>query len=105
MDDFYRHDPCADSGSFENVLGFEGDFEVRIQGRSDTEICTSEMSDLIKAQIASHPKYPNLVSAYIECRKVKRKQNKIKGNPINPFFFLFFFGFICSISTCFLMFW
>ncbi|XP_010259300.1 PREDICTED: homeobox protein knotted-1-like 1 isoform X2 [Nelumbo nucifera] len=28
------------------------------------------MSDLIKAQIANHPRYPNLVSAYIECRKV-----------------------------------
>ncbi|XVF05950.1 hypothetical protein REPUB_Repub06bG0005600 [Reevesia pubescens] len=28
------------------------------------------MSDLIKTQIASHPRYPNLVSAYIECQKV-----------------------------------
>ncbi|KAJ8623358.1 hypothetical protein MRB53_031887 [Persea americana] len=70
MDDFYRHDPsisCADSGNFENLLRFEGDFQVR---RNETEICASEMSDLIKAQIASHPKYPSLVSAYIECRKV-----------------------------------
>nr|ADK26524.1 HERMIT-like protein 3 [Petunia x hybrida] len=29
-----------------------------------------EMSDLIKAQIANHPLYPNLVSAYLQCRKV-----------------------------------
>ncbi|PIN10063.1 Transcription factor MEIS1 [Handroanthus impetiginosus] len=28
------------------------------------------MPDLIKAQIANHPLYPNLVAAYIECRKV-----------------------------------
>ncbi|XVE89559.1 hypothetical protein DITRI_Ditri20bG0005800 [Diplodiscus trichospermus] len=28
------------------------------------------MFDLIKTQIASHPRYPNLVSAYIECQKV-----------------------------------
>ncbi|XP_019188029.1 PREDICTED: homeobox protein knotted-1-like 1 isoform X1 [Ipomoea nil] len=28
------------------------------------------MSDVVKAQIASHPLYPNLVSAYIQCRKV-----------------------------------
>lgn len=31
---------------------------------------SSEMSDLLKAQIANHPLYPNLVSAYVECRKV-----------------------------------
>lgn len=28
------------------------------------------MSDIIKAQIASHPLYPNLLSAYIDCKKV-----------------------------------
>ncbi|GFP80356.1 homeobox protein knotted-1-like 1 [Phtheirospermum japonicum] len=28
------------------------------------------MPDVIKAQIANHPFYPNLLSAYIECRKV-----------------------------------
>ncbi|GER49455.1 homeobox protein knotted-1 [Striga asiatica] len=28
------------------------------------------MSDVIKAQIASHPLYPTLLSAYIQCRKV-----------------------------------
>ncbi|MFQ6635286.1 hypothetical protein Gotur_012358 [Gossypium turneri] len=31
---------------------------------------SSAMSDLIKTQIAAHPLYPNLVSAYIECQKV-----------------------------------
>ncbi|KAG4907315.1 hypothetical protein JHK82_055978 [Glycine max] len=32
---------------------------------------SSDMSDrFIKTQIATHPLYPNLVSAYIECRKV-----------------------------------
>ncbi|KZV25835.1 homeobox protein knotted-1-like 1 [Dorcoceras hygrometricum] len=31
---------------------------------------TSEMSDIIKAQIAYHPLYPHLLSAYVECRKV-----------------------------------
>ncbi|KAF5183884.1 Homeobox protein knotted-1-like [Thalictrum thalictroides] len=28
------------------------------------------MSDLIKTQIASHPRYPSLVSAYIDCQKI-----------------------------------
>ncbi|CAI9103528.1 OLC1v1002027C2 [Oldenlandia corymbosa var. corymbosa] len=31
---------------------------------------SSEISDLLKAQIANHPLYPNLVSAYVDCKKV-----------------------------------
>ncbi|KAM7274383.1 hypothetical protein ACFE04_029047 [Oxalis oulophora] len=31
---------------------------------------SSDISTLIKTQIANHPRYPNLVSAYIDCRKV-----------------------------------
>jgi len=31
---------------------------------------STNMSDLIKAQIANHPLYPNLLSAYLQCRKV-----------------------------------
>ncbi|XP_022719535.1 homeobox protein knotted-1-like 1 [Durio zibethinus] len=37
---------------------------------ADTDATGSHMSDLIKTQIAGHPRYPNLVSAYIECQKV-----------------------------------
>lgn len=38
---------------------------------TDTDVTgSSAMSDLIKTQIATHPLYPNLVSAYIECQKV-----------------------------------
>ncbi|KAG2597148.1 homeobox protein knotted-1-like 1 isoform X1 [Panicum virgatum] len=29
----------------------------------------SDLTELMKAQIASHPRYPSLLSAYIECRK------------------------------------
>ncbi|CAI9786152.1 unnamed protein product [Fraxinus pennsylvanica] len=36
----------------------------------ETEVTRFELSDNIKTQIANHPLYPNLVSAYIECRKV-----------------------------------
>ncbi|KAK4339739.1 hypothetical protein RND71_041201 [Anisodus tanguticus] len=32
------------------------------------------MSDLIKVQIANHPLYPNLLSAYLQCRKVGAPQ-------------------------------
>ncbi|KAL6961735.1 hypothetical protein U1Q18_004320 [Sarracenia purpurea var. burkii] len=49
------HDPV------DNMLHFEA---------TEMELAGSEMSDLIKAQIAIHPLYPDLVSAYIECRKV-----------------------------------
>ncbi|XVE63125.1 hypothetical protein DITRI_Ditri06bG0174800 [Diplodiscus trichospermus] len=37
---------------------------------ADKDGTGSSMSDLIKTQIASHPRYPNLVSACIECQKV-----------------------------------
>ncbi|TVT96812.1 hypothetical protein EJB05_57980 [Eragrostis curvula] len=30
----------------------------------------ADLTELMKAQIASHPRYPSLLSAYIECRKV-----------------------------------
>uniref|UniRef100_A0A1D1Z1V5 Homeobox protein knotted-1-like 1 n=1 Tax=Anthurium amnicola TaxID=1678845 RepID=A0A1D1Z1V5_9ARAE len=38
--------------------------------RAAASSSVSDLSDLIKAQIASHHRYPALVSAYIECRKV-----------------------------------
>lgn len=38
--------------------------------RFEKEIMESDMSDLIKTQIANHPRYPDLVSVYIECQKV-----------------------------------
>ncbi|KAK1661351.1 hypothetical protein QYE76_049510 [Lolium multiflorum] len=31
---------------------------------------TPDLTKLMKAQIAGHPRYPSLLSAYIECRKV-----------------------------------
>ncbi|KAK8633545.1 hypothetical protein V6N13_014390 [Hibiscus sabdariffa] len=37
---------------------------------TDTDASVSVFSDLIKSQIAGHPRYPDLVSAYIECQKV-----------------------------------
>ncbi|KAJ4802078.1 Homeobox protein knotted-1-like 1 [Rhynchospora pubera] len=30
----------------------------------------ADLSDVVKAQIASHPRYPSLLAAYIQCRKV-----------------------------------
>ncbi|XP_042516367.1 homeobox protein knotted-1-like 1 [Macadamia integrifolia] len=46
----------------ENIFQFEADYEPEIHG--------SEIFSLIKAQIANHPRYPSLLKAYIECRKV-----------------------------------
>lgn len=105
MDDFYRHDPsisCADSGNFDNLLRFEGDFEVR---RNETEICASEMSDLIKAQIASHPKYPSLVSAYIECRKVSKRRPKDPKRDVRFSLFLYVNHCVVSCLFCCFCFW
>ncbi|KAG0496549.1 hypothetical protein HPP92_001240 [Vanilla planifolia] len=38
-------------------------------GNGDEE-AAADLTDLIKARIESHPRYPSLLSAYIECRKV-----------------------------------
>ncbi|KAL6850028.1 hypothetical protein ACP4OV_020655 [Aristida adscensionis] len=50
----------------------------RVGGAAITEVSVvgvgapspSDLTELMKAQIASHPRYPSLLSAYIECRKV-----------------------------------
>ncbi|OVA16770.1 Homeobox domain [Macleaya cordata] len=79
MEDLYRFDPtisCSDDVALvQNFThpptGFHSQVDKMLQFEAnETEIRGSEMSDLIKTQIASHPRYPNLVSAYIECRKV-----------------------------------
>ncbi|GAA0158721.1 hypothetical protein LIER_15670 [Lithospermum erythrorhizon] len=44
-----------------------GTTEVIITGPVEEE---EHMSDVIKSRIINHPLYPNLVSAYIQCRKV-----------------------------------
>ncbi|XP_068661953.1 homeobox protein knotted-1-like 1 isoform X2 [Aristolochia californica] len=86
MEDIYSLDPaspCSDeiarnlghSTGFndhgENLFRFE-EFRNKTgqQGPGDSEIYGSEISDLIKAQIANHPSYPRLVAAYLECQKV-----------------------------------
>ncbi|XP_043719166.1 homeobox protein knotted-1-like 1 [Telopea speciosissima] len=79
MEDFYRLlDPAIScSDGIVGVSGVAqspgGQVEVgnlfRFEG-NESDFCGSEMSSLIKAQIANHPLYPTLLTAYIECRKV-----------------------------------
>ncbi|KAG9457876.1 hypothetical protein H6P81_002384 [Aristolochia fimbriata] len=85
MEDIYGVDPASSdeiagnlghSARFndhdhENLFRFE-EFRNKTaqQGPTDGEIYGSEMSNLIKAQIANHPSYPRLVGAYLECQKV-----------------------------------
>lgn len=82
MDELYRlHSSISFSDHDHDVSGV-GDFPTTLSGlhgpvdnmlqfdATEIEVAGSELSDLIKAQIANHPLYPNLVSAYIECRKV-----------------------------------
>ncbi|GFZ21241.1 homeobox knotted-like protein [Actinidia rufa] len=38
--------------------------------RGGDEDCDDDMSSAIKAKIASHPHYPKLLEAYIDCQKV-----------------------------------
>ncbi|GLT88418.1 hypothetical protein SLE2022_064450 [Rubroshorea leprosula] len=90
MDDLYRFgDPTISCSNDDNIVrvheGFPGDFAaagcgsgfhgpgdslLQFNGGADSDVAGSDMSDLLKTQIASHPRYPNLVSAYIECQKV-----------------------------------
>lgn len=51
----YHGAPINLSDSNINMLQFETD---------------QSMTELIKTQIANHPRYPDLVAAYIDCQKV-----------------------------------
>ncbi|XP_038714866.1 homeobox protein knotted-1-like 1 [Tripterygium wilfordii] len=73
MEDLYNNgfDPTASCSSdivrldnFPASANFSSDNLVQFGAHE------SDISDLIKTQIANHPRYPNLISAYIECRKV-----------------------------------
>lgn len=90
MDDFYRLNPMnMISSSSENVV--QVDNSTRINSSTNTcgggfnggPIILSDdninmlqfqtdqgMNELIKTQIANHPRYPDLVAAYIDCQKV-----------------------------------
>lgn len=85
MEEFYRLNSvlsCSDEiVRVDNIVatttttttstGFLGPMDNMLQLQvAETEVTESEMTDLIKTQISSHPLYPNLVSAYIECQKV-----------------------------------
>ncbi|CAA2997832.1 homeobox knotted-1-like 1 isoform X1 [Olea europaea subsp. europaea] len=75
MDEFNSIIPsisCPNSTGFANhsPVDFDDNQMALIELARETEATRFEMSNNIKAQIANHPLYPNLVSAYIECRKV-----------------------------------
>ncbi|KAK9292768.1 hypothetical protein L1049_020748 [Liquidambar formosana] len=82
MEDLYRLDPVIsysdDIVGVENFVSsstcdqFHGPVNTLLQfeATGEVDVTGSEMSDVIKTQIANHPRYPDLVSAYIECRKV-----------------------------------
>lgn len=52
-----------------------------------------DMSSVIKARIASHPCYPRLLQAYIDCQKVQRPSRHV----FRRFFYVFLF--LSSLKT------
>ncbi|CAI9769375.1 unnamed protein product [Fraxinus pennsylvanica] len=76
MDELYRlHSSISfpiDNNSMGGFSDYHNNHHLGLiqQAQTHHEITGSEISDITKAQIANHPLYPNLVSAYIECRKV-----------------------------------
>ena len=70
-DEIVRVDNIVATTTTTTSTGFLGPMDNMLQLQvAETEVTESEMTDLIKTQISSHPLYPNLVSAYIECQKV-----------------------------------
>ncbi|XP_038978263.1 homeobox protein knotted-1-like 1, partial [Phoenix dactylifera] len=83
MEDLYSIHPgisrggeVAAVGSTSSFACFEADRSQCGEATEASDISAaggaggSDLTDLIKAQIANHPRYPSLVAAYIECRKV-----------------------------------
>ncbi|NP_001290498.1 homeobox protein knotted-1-like 1 [Elaeis guineensis] len=83
MEDLYSIHPVISRGGEVAAVGSASSFAYleadRSQGGETAEASDisaggggggSDLTDLIKAQIANHPRYPSLVAAYIECRKV-----------------------------------
>lgn len=70
MDDFYRlqHEGISISGA--NPIDFGRSVDNSNVYRFQSLETDAGVLDLIKSQIVSHPHYPRLLSAYIECRKV-----------------------------------
>ncbi|XP_058000564.1 homeobox protein knotted-1-like 1 isoform X2 [Hevea brasiliensis] len=93
MEDLYRLDPTiscsenivavqnfpanftASSSSPSTTTAATHDFHTSVgnllqfQAGGHAQVFESNRVDLIKTQIANHPRYPDLVSAYIECQK------------------------------------
>lgn len=44
----------------------------------------SDLSDVVKTQISRHPRFPALVSAYIDCRKVKYSASLFAKSIVPP---------------------
>lgn len=78
MENLYRFDHensnsdgLVGFGNFTKTNDFHGTVGSILQFEpGEAVLSESEMTDLIKSQISNHPLYPNLVSAYINCRKV-----------------------------------
>ncbi|XP_011023778.1 PREDICTED: homeobox protein knotted-1-like 1 isoform X2 [Populus euphratica] len=88
MEGFYRFNPtisCSPNDivrlenlpvdSFTDATTSTNEFHSQVgnllqAGHAYTPVTGSDMHDVIKTQIANHPRYPDLVSAYVECRKV-----------------------------------
>ena len=99
MDDLYRlqHEGISISGA--NAAAATIDFRRSVENsnvyRFESVETEAGMSDLIKSQIVNHPRYPNLVSAYIECRKVA----SMLLSPVAFKALFFFLFFISSVSS------
>lgn len=71
MDELYRIHSSFSSCTADDDGNLVAGGGFRFMNENNDEVMELEGSDFLKAQISNHPLYPNLISAYIECRKVR----------------------------------
>ncbi|XP_051122596.1 homeobox protein knotted-1-like 6 [Andrographis paniculata] len=71
-EDFHRRMPAfgAEEVGFQCTAASQSAASVHVQNQGEGDDRDEEASTVIKAKIASHPSYPRLLEAYIDCQKV-----------------------------------
>lgn len=70
VEGFHHHLEGSSYNNDNNINDDDVGLEELEGGKGEAAAESDNMSDLIKSQIATHPLYPELVSAYISCQKV-----------------------------------
>lgn len=70
VEGFHHHFEGSSYDKDNNINDDDVGLEELDGGKVEAAAESDNMSDLVKSQIATHPLYPKLLSAYISCQKV-----------------------------------